>query len=511
MTTPAYPCADVPEIAEAAYSRLCPRDSSDWDEFEPDHLRRLALAMQDSGKKRAARAHETKGIITVPAGYVYFGQFIDHDITRDTRQLFAADPDVARVLNHRTPSLDLDLLYGKDPSAVPCIYEADGEQLKLDLTNEVRIRGETIEATLDDLPRVDGTAVVIDPRSDENLIIAQLHVLFAKFHNRALRLLQEQRDLVPQRRGEALFEQVRRFVTWHYQWIVLFDFLPCIARLAVLDELNRGNFLLYARPYTPDDCPVALPVEFTVAAFRFGHSMVQDRYELNRHVGIVNSSKIIKMTKRGGGIADHLPASHVLDWRLFLTGLEVDLNPAQNIDTFITEALYDLPGPSAGAFRLQLAFTAADLSLDQKMVPSLPETTLKRGSLMRLPSGQEFARFFADRIQFPIIEPSKMAALPDDPDFPGAMRERTPLWYYLLREAAIEQNPEPPVTARGARLQKLGTMGSRIVAETLYQLIRADANSFVHAGWAPPKFTFRGRKWWIRTLPELARFAAGKI
>ena len=93
--------------------------------------------------------------------------------------------------------------------------------------------------------------------------------------------------------------------------------------------------------------------------------------------------------------------------------------------------------------------------------------------------------------------------------FPKGMCGRTPLWYYLLREAAIEFNPEPQIRP-GKQLQKLGTMGSQIVAETLHQLLNADSDSIVHAGcgWKPPVFKFgpAGDEFSIRSLPELARF-----
>src|SRR5881392_1728642 len=153
MISPVYPCAEVPEIPEAHYSRLCPRPGGYWDEFDAAHLAMLASLMCDSPAKRKAREKEIKGLVTVPSGYVYFGQFIDHDITRDIRKLKDAGPDVEQTLNYRTPRLDLDLLYGRDPAAVSCIYENDGERLRLDLTERTTVFDQQLCASYDDLPR----------------------------------------------------------------------------------------------------------------------------------------------------------------------------------------------------------------------------------------------------------------------------------------------------------------------------------------------------------------------
>ncbi len=505
MITPTYPCADVPETAEWHYGRLCRNDAGDWPEFNSEDLNRLAELMRDSPEKRTLRGKEPERFVTMPSGYVYLGQFIDHDITRDTRTLDRAAPDVENTLNYRTPALDLDLLYGKNPADVPCIYEDDGLRLRLGPTEESPTARRTIASTFDDLPRDNGTAVVIDPRSDENLIIAQLHVLFAKFHNAAVDLLTSQPDIFPTLAGEDLFEQVRRFVTWHYQWIVIHDFLPTICRVAVLNDIAANKFRLFPRRYTTADYPVALPVEFTVAAFRFGHSVVQSQYILNSEVA-GNSSEIIRMTKRGTGIHDRLPAKYVLDWDNFFTGTEMQLNRSQPIDTFISEALYDLPRPAAYAFRFQVELMPAHFGFQDRMSPPLPEVTLQRGSRMRLPSGQEFA----SRFGYNSISPDIIPAPPDEEFFPIALRTRTPLWYYLLREAATEPNPEPPLPHLGLPLQKLGSIGSQIVAETLYQLLYADPHSFANAvsAWEPPTFNYgtSGPRWSFRSMLDVVSF-----
>lgn len=464
--------------------------------------------MKDSPGKRKAREKTNAGIITMPSGYVYLGQFVDHDITRDKRLLAEAGPDVEATLNFRTPRLDLEHLYGKNPASVPFLYERDGERLKLGPTLEAPgSDGHPLPSSFNDLPRdSDGTAILIDPRNDEALIVAQLHVLFAKFHNRVLELIRNEPALSPGS-DTNLFDQARRFVTWHYQWIVLNDFLPFVVRSAVLRDIQRAGSKprLFQRWHTPKDHPIALPIEFTVAAFRFGHSMVQDEYDLNRHIGGVSSSEIVRMTKRGGGITTRLPANYVVEWHRFFAGIPGQLNRAQEIDTFVTEMLYDLPKKTEDALRSHSDPGTMGFQSGEKMMPPLPEMTLKRGSRVRLPSGQEFARRFG----YAPIEPEKIPPLFDGESvFPTELRRRTPLWYYLLREAIVEPNSEPTTEPVRRQLQKLGTIGSRIVAETLYQVLNADRHSIFHAGrgWTPPVFSSFGHPWRLRSMPELINF-----
>ena len=488
MTAPVYPCAPLPELPEGHYSRLCPCHSGQWPPHDENQLADLACRMRrESSLKQRKRDAELRDHV-MRSGYVYLGQFIDHDITRDVRLLDEAGCDAEQTLNYRTPRLDLDLLYGKDPSAVPCIYEGEG-RLKLGSTEPAG----GVKSTEDDLPRrSDGIAIVVDSRSDENLVIAQTHVLFAKFHNRVMDLLRDRRDLSAGPVGASLFEQARRFVTWHYQWIVLRDFLPHIVQSATLQDIERNGLHLFSRAYTPADSPMALPIEFTVAAFRFGHSMIRDKYFLNNHHKQVPSATLIAMTKRGDGIDKQLPADYAISWKRFFTGAGTGVNRGEVIDTFITPALYDLPPQTVQAFRLQLAQVSPENAIFRdRMIPPLPELTLRRGSRVRLPSGEEFAQRFG----YPPLARSDIPARPEDVDFfqQPEFQGRTPLWYYLLREAVVERVVEQELEPEDRRpIQKLGTIGGRIVAEVLYQLLNADYDSIMHAGksWRPPSFVF---------------------
>ncbi len=479
------------DIPEAYYGRLCPADERGHDEAK---LCDLAERMKDS----SARRRGSERLAAMRSGYVYLGQFLGHDLTHDRSSVANATAGVDKTPNYRTPRLDLDHLYGKDPSAVPHFYH--NGRFKLGHTTAVVLpNGEERRSCDDDLLRMpDGTPQIIDDRNDENLVIAQLQVLFSKLHNRFMDLLEESPQLSPG--GGTLFDQARRLVTWHYQWIIWNDFLPQIVQARALEELASCGFRFYQRAFTPDDAPLALPIEFTLAAFRFGHSMVQDGYILNRDTR-VRTETLIRMTKRGGGIGTQpapapdgwptLPASFVINWDSFFAGSRPgQLNRGKQIDTFIHEDLYGLPPPT-------VAICSGQLSLQPQLLRSLtshplrlPELTLRRGAKVRLPTGENFARAFN---YDPL--PGTQIALPadqeffDDPEF----RERTPLWYYFLREAAVERVMEPEFP-RGLSLeiQKLGTIGSRLIAEVLLQVLNADGDSIRNKGcqWRPPKLVF---------------------
>jgi hypothetical protein len=450
----------------------------------------------------------------MPSGYVYLGQFIDHDITRDGRFVVdEAGPDAEKTPNYRSPTLDLDTIYGKRDSVPPNITEGSDE-LPLGNTLEARHEGAYFPSRPDDLPRdaSDGTAEIIDPRNDENLVIAQMQVLFTKFHNYALRLLRDHPELSASPAGTPAFEQARRFVIWHYQWIVRYDFLPNLVRTAVLEEINSNGPLLFDRMwYTPADYPMRLPIEFTVAAFRFGHSMIQESYRLHSSMG-VKTKELLAMTKWGGGICKDtpaLPASYVIDWDFFFTAPEAVLNRGQNIDPFITEALYKLPPETVAKFRMNLSRSLPAFHRDELMRP-LPELTLRRGSKMLLPSGEEFA----DHFGFPRLEDlGEISGLPEFHEIfdQAEFQNRTPLWYYLLREAELEhlRNPEP-AQPPAPPMQKLGTVGSHIIAEVLLQILASDRYSISNADrtWTPPKFVFgeSGVPRSIDSMPKLVDF-----
>ncbi len=490
MTTPAMHGHAVREMTRTSLQALA--GSGDpgkfgrmFPELDPlivgdDALFELASAMRDEAD--AAGDHPT-----LPAGYTYLGQFIDHDITLDTTPLSQQLADPLATTNFRTPSLDLDSVYGEGPDIHPYLYDRDGATFatapKLLIGNAAASRdqaGADIPALPNDLPRTSvGRALLGDERNDENLLIAQLHLAFLKFHNVVVDQLRSDR---PALTGDALFKEARRIVTWHYQWIVLFDFVERLTEPGLVRKIKNDGRRFYrfrSRPY--------MPAEFAAAAYRLGHSMVRESYSHNRVFragGIAPGTLglLFNFTGKSGNIVGRLapdpvtnptgpipalPSNWVIDWRRFFdlgtpAGTpDFTLNLARRLDPHIVPALHTLPGFPA---------TLPPLTLRNAV---LPFRNLRRGVQVGLPSGQDVARAMG----FRPIEPADIASGTD-----GAaaarhgLHQRTPLWYYILKEAEVLH--------QGLRL---GPVGSTIIAETFLGMVHGDHDSFLwrKSNWVP--------------------------
>ncbi|HSK17623.1 MAG TPA: peroxidase family protein, partial [Longimicrobiales bacterium] len=206
-----------------------------------------------------------KSTSSVPVGMVFFGQFVDHDITLDASTSFEqVVDDAGEVMNVRTPTLDLDCIYGLGPEAQPYLYSqtAPFAGAKL-LTGADTGAGGLVD---DDLLRsANGRAMIGDPRNDENRIISQMQLAMVRFHNHVCDTLNAAQ---PTLQNSKLYEEARKQTTWHYQWNVVHDFLTTMCGAAVVDRI-----LACGREYYCGGVPY-IPVEFSVAAYRFGHSMI---------------------------------------------------------------------------------------------------------------------------------------------------------------------------------------------------------------------------------------------
>lgn len=406
--------------------------------------------------------------IKVPAGYTYLGQFIDHDITLDTTALQEKQVDPLAIFNFRTPVLELDSLYGMGPSTQPYLYQLDGgfapqEKFAIGLTNAERGRADgTIKPNLpNDLPRAtSGLAIIGDPRNDENLIVAQLHLAFLKFHNKVVEGLKNGTLLRRSPLRKSIFEEARDTVIWHYQWIVLHDFLRRILDAEQLDRvLDKGR-----KFYRFDQEPF-IPVEFSVAAYRLGHSMIRSVYDYNRvftpkpgGATPATLQLLFSFTGKSGSPNDPfpvpIPSDWIIDWRRFFELDEtVPAQASRKLDPFLVDPLKDLPNVPAPN--------------------SLATRNLLRGRSLGLPTGQSIAR----RMRLQPLKPEQIATGPD-----GAVAKKhgfdreTPLWYYILKEAEIQ--------GEGLRL---GQVGSRIIAEVFVGLLEGDSGSFLASNrdWTP--------------------------
>uniref|UniRef100_Q07IH7 Heme peroxidase n=1 Tax=Rhodopseudomonas palustris (strain BisA53) TaxID=316055 RepID=Q07IH7_RHOP5 len=424
-------------------------------------LKELATAMKDADPAGAAGNNPN-----VPAGFTYLGQFVDHDITLDLTAFGEKVNDPQGVENFRTPALDLDSIYGLGPDGSRQLYARNPPDFDGKNPGPFLLIGETIpggpggltDSFPNDLPRSpEGFALIGDHRNDENLLVAQTHLAFLKFHNKvAQRLIAEGK--VP---ANKIFTEARQIVTWHYQWLVLHDFVERITEKGIVARILQQGRRFYRFKKFP-----YMPIEFSAAAYRLGHSMVRQGYSHNRIFtgggdgGAATLKQFFTFTGLSGIIAGalapkvpgHLPAfpsNWIIDWRRYFEVLDanpagVPRNPSRKLDPFLVPELHTLPGGGG-----DLAFR-----------------NLRRGVDLGLPSGQDVAQ--AMRIKNPLT-PEEIAKGPD-----GAiakkhdMHKHTPLWYYILKEAEQRGNGE-----------RLGPVGATIIAEVFVGLVHGDHQSYL--------------------------------
>jgi hypothetical protein len=436
------------------YSRLFGGPYAGHDEM---HLRELSARMKDIPQNRRGRPRLGD---LAPSAFVYLGQFLDHDLTRDETRLEHAAHAPERTRNFHAPRLNLESVYGGGPQKSPELYDLSEPGSETFLLGETRAL-RRIRSTRDDFHYGSGKPLLADARNDQHLIIAQLHVAFLQSHNRVVDSLERGEFAGAAFSNETIFETARRLVVWHYQWIIRNEFLKWFVLPEVLIDIEQNGPRLFKS--ATGDATSSLPIEFTQAAFRFGHSMVQKQYDINRWVGLVRLRDLLRKKSESGGA---LPANRVVDWDRFTKAWGGNANFAENIDTLISEDMFDLP-----AAAMPIPFTTPP--------PPLPEMTLLRGSRIGLPSGQEACRAAG-------VAPLSDAQIGFDADGNEFLRrrglhERTPLWYYILREAEVLG------VRRFRGGECLGPLGSRIVAEVLLGVLRADPDHYLNVdpNWTP--------------------------
>lgn len=433
---------------------------------DDDRLAALARVMVDEDGASPAGDNPD-----VPAGFTYLGQFVDHDISLDLASLSDKEKDPLAIENFRSPGLDLDSLYGLGPDGSPHLYtrgpagsHKHGPKLLRGKNITVGF-GNVVGAFDDDLPRSpEGMAIIGDHRNDENLLVAQTHLAFIKFHNKICDLLTAQ-PTPP----DDIFAEARKLVIWHYQWLVLHDFIARVVEPGVVEQVLTEGRRYYHFRKSP-----FMPVEFSAAAYRLGHSMVREGYDHNRVFPRAGFNLLFAFSGLSGqilGIAADppgtptpvpvLPSNWIIDWRRFYDlgpsggSAAFGLNNSRLLDPFLAKSLSVLPGADPATPQASLAFR-----------------NLKRGVKLGLPSGQSVAK--AMHIENPLT-PAEIATGRD-----GAvaseqkLHKATPLWYYILKEAQIRQNG-----------RRLGPVGSRIVAEVFVGLLQGDPKSFLSEKWTP--------------------------
>ena len=452
----------------------------------------------------------------IPALYTYFGQFIDHDITFDpmTTLIQHSDPDA--LTDFRTPALDLDNVYGRGPGDQPYMYDSDGLKFLL---------GDKLDNGAPDLPRNSASparALIGDPRNDENSIVSQFQALMLRFHNR----------VVDENKNGLDFPSLQKIVRWHYQWVVIHDFLPRIISELVLKELKSGGkYDQHKLKFFHWKNEPFMPVEFSVAAYRLGHSMIRPGYRLNDDdttlLPVFPIPETVPSAPKGGispGLTgfEAMAKNRGIDWGRFIdigdpraygedpdktspatADMKKRLQFAYRIDTSVVTPLSVLPDAVA-----------------QDQPRSLAQRNLLRGFELGLPTGQSVAKAMGVKpLEDKCIIIGKAVDEPADGDVLGSIadlkqfdmfRGNCPLWTYILAEAArTKAAVNIPVTpATTIQTPQLGDVGGRIVAEVFLGMLFGDNDSYLSADpdWTPTIGRVKGQF----TLRDLVAYALGQ-
>jgi hypothetical protein len=429
---------------------------------------------------------EREGDLTPRIGFTYFGQFLGHDLTHDSTPLNGPYHAPEKTPNYRTAMFDLDHVYGNGPAGSPYLYEGEegAETFKI---------GETIpEGYRRDLPIRHGRVLIgdlADMRNVDNLLLRQLHVLFLKFHNEAVRQLRVNpavEETAEMLGPGSVFERARRLVRWHYQWIIRHDYLP---RVLPNDVWNYQQERLGRQP----DGNFAIPIEFSLAAFRFGHSMVRNAYRLNCRKKRVLIEELMAL----GQTAAPIPDDYLVEWGTFFDGLPTSGPKASSsfIDTSVGLAMHGL---SPGTIRLSNAQEAIDPS-------NLPVRTLVRCARARIASGQEVADSLLSQGRIKASDKLNSSELSSDTcDLSGSvlkkngLHENTPLFYYILKEAELK--------SRGLML---GPVGGHIVSEVIQGALESDPEGYMAvagSNWRLPQWRFpTGAKRQVNSLIRIVQ------
>lgn len=410
-------------VGPANYARMFPELPS----FQSDEEFLHALGRQGGPCDCGDVDDSPDSLSDTAAGWPIFGQFVAHDITAD-RSVLRSHANMADLHNARSPQLNLECLYGDGPTGHPFLYQRDDPAKFL-----LGLDGADLQRN------AEGIAIISDPRNDSHMLVSQLHLAMLKAHNT---LVDDAR-----RNGVArdrVFDEAARQLRWHYQWLVLNEFLPALVGETLANQVLREG----PQWYLPGR-KAFIPLEFADAAYRYGHSQIRHRYRLNSQTDPVALFPDLLGFRA-------VPHKRTVDWTLFFdTPGASPAERSKKIDGKLVRALIQLP----------IAVTG-ECEIDD--YHSLAVRDLQRGQGVGLPSGEVVARYIG--ITPLTVEQVGIAS--------AGWQGETPLWYYILREADV---------CTGG--QRLGPVGGLIVTEVLVGLIDADPMSFRQndRDWCPHK------------------------
>jgi Animal haem peroxidase len=406
----------------------------------------------------------TRDSPAIAAGFTFLAQFIDHDLDFDPTSSLERQSDPAAISNFRTPAFDLDNIYGAGPSASPHIYDNTSPGTKLLVGSHDLVRS------------AQGTALIGDPRNDENMLVSQLQFAFLKCHNAIVDGLvagtfndvfgaPAKTNTATEDLENTVFRAAQQLFRWHYQWMIVHEFLPLMCGSDIVgDVLRHGpRFFRPAREHEP-----FIPVEFAVAAYRFGHATIRSRYAINNThtLNLFPTNPGAPTTPRTDLRGGPVDPAFAVDFSKFF-----DRNPAspaqraKRIEPQINTLLLDLPNSVLPAF----------VAVPQR---SLATRNLLRSESLMLPSGQDTARVLGAAT---VLGPTELRAIASElggktiPLSDDQLRD-VYLWYYLLAESFSQYGGN-----------RLGDTAARIVAETFIGVLDGDALSYrsLYPNWTP--------------------------
>lgn len=482
-------------------------------------MKDLGKTMLDSSLTGALADPKVNDSI-IDSGYTYFGQFVDHDITRDDTSNLDALQNADNIPNLRTPNLDLDAVYGRGPTLSPTLY--NGIKLK---TGPVKTGGINGSGMITDLARdANGTTPLIgDNRNDENLIVQHMHLGFICFHNAVVDAIKLEN---PALSNADVFALAQREVRRHYQWVVLNDFLRTTCGETAVDDVLQNGIKFFNKPVNFFTRAIRMPVEFSVASYRFGHSQIRDFYNFNSNFPHQPFSFAFFFTGTGGntsgtgGGGTH--AAWRINWnRFFSTKTHQAENKARKTDTRVALHMGQLPGaPGAPNFmtilssRNLLRALALGVPTGQSVAAQMGITPLTEAQLKSNPfentlflpvfSGPLLStnpavvpsplnpRITVSTGRFPLLRPTfRRVTIPATPEQQAlhnqtvavlsannnALCKKTPLWFYILKEAEVLE--------KGNRL---GPVGGRIVTEVFVRMMKESPDSILNNPTWKPRF-----------------------
>ncbi|HEV8367039.1 MAG TPA: peroxidase family protein [Pyrinomonadaceae bacterium] len=428
---------------------------------------KTVLDLEELGSTMQDKEQSSKFNSNIPSAYTYFGQFVDHDISwslnlpdscalqKEDIKPWSTKEVLSIVRNRRSEVLELESIYGdgaaKDDTGF-VLAEVSDSDFPIKVADKLH---DLVRSEPNSDGNLDRSAQIPDPRNDTNLIVSQMHVAFLRAHNEIMR------------RKNCSFGQAQVYLTQHYHWVIIDDFLNRIA-----DPVQIGK-AMSAPLYKPTIDGFSLPLEFTVAAYRFGHAMIRNTYYLNSNypgvgllsIFVLNVLSDSREPTFGKGFRQ-IPAKRIVEWKFFIKNI-LNLNLAQKIRTQMADPLFKLLG---------------NTDLPMPCERRLAVQDLKRGYMLRMPTGQAIAdeldctKLTAKQIKdYSTPEQAKILEA-------SGFDKETPLWYYILVEAAEQGGGN-----------RLGEVGSRIVAEVLIGLVRKSPNSFFNIPHYFPEFADKGQ------------------